>query len=216
MIFKALGEPARVLGACAVLALCSACQETDGGGLDGAYDNGGAGAGRVITADSGAVEIQGSDGLTVTGTTTTGVLTISGGADIAEPFAVANPETVLPGQVVVIDDANARLLRVSDRPYDQRVAGVVAGGGSLSPGLTLNRLRTGSSEQYVALTGLVYVRADATEGAIRAGDLLTTSSTVGHAMRVDNYERAQGAILGKAMEPLSEGTGLVLTLVTLQ
>ncbi len=36
--------------------------------LDGAYDEGGAGAGRVIIADAGAVEINGADGLTVTGT----------------------------------------------------------------------------------------------------------------------------------------------------
>ena len=45
-------------------------QITPGGGggntLDGAYDQGGAGAGRIITADTGAVEIQGTDGLTIT------------------------------------------------------------------------------------------------------------------------------------------------------
>lgn len=35
--------------------------------LDGAYDEGGAGAGRTITADAGAVNIVGNDGLTVTG-----------------------------------------------------------------------------------------------------------------------------------------------------
>lgn len=38
-----------------------------GGTLDQAYDNGGPGNGRIITADSGAVFIQGTDGLQVTG-----------------------------------------------------------------------------------------------------------------------------------------------------
>ena len=36
--------------------------------LDGAYDQGGAGVGRTITADAGAVEIAGTDGFIVTGT----------------------------------------------------------------------------------------------------------------------------------------------------
>jgi hypothetical protein len=36
--------------------------------LDMAYDEGGSGSGRTITADAGAVEIQGTDGLLVTGT----------------------------------------------------------------------------------------------------------------------------------------------------
>ena len=39
-----------------------------GGTLDQSYDFGGAGAGREITADSGAVKISGTDGLLVTGT----------------------------------------------------------------------------------------------------------------------------------------------------
>ena len=37
------------------------------GGLDEAYDQGGAGSGRIITADAGPVEIQGDDGLKVSG-----------------------------------------------------------------------------------------------------------------------------------------------------
>ncbi|MEO0341782.1 MAG: hypothetical protein AAF242_21585, partial [Bacteroidota bacterium] len=40
----------------------------ESGSLDDAYNSGGPGAGRQITADEGAVEINGEDGLTVTGT----------------------------------------------------------------------------------------------------------------------------------------------------
>jgi hypothetical protein len=68
----------------------------------------------------------------------------------------------------------------------------------------------------VALTGRVYCWADASNGPIAPGDLLTTSDTPGHAMKVTDYERAQGAVLGKAMSTLDEGQGLVLVLVTLQ
>ena len=58
--------------------------------------------------------------------------------------------------------------------------------------------------------------ADATDGAIQPGDLVTSSATPGHAMKVADHARAQGAILGKAMTGLKQGRGLVLVLVTLQ
>jgi len=68
----------------------------------------------------------------------------------------------------------------------------------------------------VALSGRVYVQADASKDPIKPGDLLTTANTPGHAMKVTDPARAQGAILGKAMTPLREGRGLVLVLVSLQ
>jgi hypothetical protein len=68
----------------------------------------------------------------------------------------------------------------------------------------------------VALSGRVYVQADVSNGPIKPGDLLTSSTIPGHAMRVSDHARAQGAILGKAMTGLKEGKGMVLVLVTLQ
>jgi hypothetical protein len=70
--------------------------------------------------------------------------------------------------------------------------------------------------QNVALNGRVYVLADASNGAIQPGDLLTTSSTPGHAMKVMDYSQSPGAIIGKAMSTLEAGRGYVLVLVTLQ
>ena len=58
---------------------------------------------------------------------------------------------------------------------------------------------------------------DAGYGEISPGDLLTTSPTPGHAMVVKDYPRAQGAILGKAMQGLGKDQrGQILVLVTLQ
>ena len=69
----------------------------------------------------------------------------------------------------------------------------------------------------VALAGRVYCNVDATEQAVQAGDLLTTSTTPGHAMKATDYDRARGAILGKAMQKLEQGQkGQILVLVTLQ
>ena len=62
----------------------------------------------------------------------------------------------------------------------------------------------------------LWFHADAAYGEIKPGDLLTTSDTPGHAMKVTEHGLAQGAILGKAMSGLKNGRGMVLVLVTLQ
>ena len=47
--------------------------------------------------------------------------------------------------------------------------------------------------------------------------MLTTSERQGHAMAVTDFERAHGAVIGKAMTSLDQGqTGMVLVLVNLQ
>lgn len=53
-------------------------QSNTSGTLDQAYDFGGAGSGRTITADTGAVTIDGTDGLVSTGTIGTGALAPTG------------------------------------------------------------------------------------------------------------------------------------------
>ena len=118
--------------------------------------------------------------------------------------------------MVVIDEENQGHLKVSSQPYDTRVAGVLSGANGINPGIQMHQEGMLEGGRNVALTGRVYVRADASYGAIKPGDLLTTSSTPGHAMKVTDHVRAQGAILGKAMSGLRDGQGMVLVLVTLQ
>lgn len=149
------------------------------------------------------------------GILSTKVLTITGGADIAEPFPMTQAD--LPkGAVVVIDEQRPGHLKLSTEPYDRRVAGIISGAGGVNPGLSLQQQGVLEGGQAVALTGRVHVQADTTNGPIKPGDLLTTSVNPGHAMKVTDHTRAQGAILGKAMTGLTEGKGLVLVLVTLQ
>lgn len=154
-----------------------------------------------------------------TGRIITPVLQITGGADISEQFDIHASEGVepLPGMVVCLDPAHPGELIVSSRAHDRTVAGVVSGAGGVSTGLLMQHLGTAADGVHpVALTGRVYVMADASSGPIDVGDLLTTSDVPGHAMRVSDHTAAQGAILGKAMSPLPLGRGLVLALVTLQ
>lgn len=75
---------------------------------------------------------------------------------------------------------------------------------------------TAEGKHPVALTGRVYFKVDASYGAIEPGDLIKTSDTPGHAMRVSDHGRAVGAILGKATGGLESEKGEVLVLVSLQ
>ena len=164
-----------------------------------------------------AMIVHGDTGnLDVIGRTKTGVLEITGGADLAEPFEISGPETLKLGSLVVIDPKNPGKLMQSTEPYDKRVAGVVSGAGGINPGLTLTQEGVLEGGQNVALSGRVYALATAVYGLIKPGDLLTTSDTPGHAMKATDKERWDGAIIGKAMSRLENGEGLVLVLVNLQ
>ncbi len=135
-------------------------------------------------------------------------------ADCAEDFEVAESVDAEPGSVMVIGDDGR--LSVGSLPYDRKVAGIVAGAGQCRPGVVLGRRPDAVNAMPIALTGRVYCKVDADHGAIEVGDLLTTSSTPGHAMKAVDPLRAFGSVIGKALEPLAAGCGLIAVLVTLQ
>lgn len=148
------------------------------------------------------------------GTTRVKVLEIVG-ADVAERFPAS--EELEPGMVVAIDPDNPGKLCLARGAYNRGVAGVVSGANSFSAGAVLGNLPGHEDAPPIALSGRVYVWCDATEHAIRPTDLLTSSDTPGHAMKVIDHATAQGAVLGKAMSGLAKGEkGLVLVLVNLQ
>ena len=150
------------------------------------------------------------------GRITTEVIEITGGADFSEQFDVSCGSAT-PGSVVSIDPSSPGELCLSSSAYDRRVAGIISGAGGVKPGLLMGQRGTAADGQHpVALTGRVYCKVDASYGAIEPGDLLTTSPTTGHAMKVTDHSKATGAILGKAMTALESGRGLVLVLVSLQ
>jgi hypothetical protein len=136
------------------------------------------------------------------------------GGDCAEEFEVANSETVEAGTVVVIDQDSK--LAPSSVAYDKRVAGVISGAGDLFPGIVLGSHGELSGAKRVALVGRVYCKVDATHDPIGVGDLLTTSPSPGHAMRAAEPLKAFGAVIGKALQPLNSGRGLIPIIVALQ
>ena len=136
------------------------------------------------------------------------------GADCAEDFDVEDCEPSDVGSVVVIGDDEA--LRLCCEDYDKRVAGVLSGAGGCMPGVVLGRDRSRQHRLPVALNGKVFCKVDAGPSPIEVGDLLTTSTTSGHAMKATSRDRAFGAVLGKALRPLEKGKALLPVLVALQ
>lgn len=153
------------------------------------------------------------------GTITTRVLEITGGADLSENFDITPGEAALqPGMIVSINPKNPGGLAPSSFAYDKKVAGIISGAGGVNPGMLMGQPGTKASGKHpVALTGRVYCQVDAdAAGAVEPGDFITTSARPGHGMKVTDHACAAGAIIGKAMTPLSKGQGLVLVLVNLQ
>jgi hypothetical protein len=135
-------------------------------------------------------------------------------ADCAEHFDIGAGVTVEPGTVMVVGEDGA--LIPSQHAYDKRVAGVVSGAGNYKPGIVLDKQESGNTRKPIALLGKVYCKVDSQYGAIEVGDLLTTSSTPGHAMKVVDPLKAFGTVVGKALRPLAEGQGLIPILIALQ
>jgi hypothetical protein len=138
------------------------------------------------------------------------------GEDCAEEFTIQPDVMAEPGTVMAIGDDGK--LAPCEAEYEKRVAGVVAGAGTLRPGIVLGRQHDGDPRRRepIALLGKVFCKVDAGHGPIAIGDLLTTSATVGHAMKAGDAVRAFGAVIGKAMAPLREGRGLIPILIALQ
>jgi len=133
----------------------------------------------------------------------------SGGADYAE--LLPGVEGLQPGDVLVIGP-DGRLTR-STRPYQTSVVGVYSTRPGFLGGAGDDADPTGKIP--LAIMGVVPVKASAENGPIRPGDLLVASATPGHAMRA-GPNPPQGTVIGKALEGLEKGTGVIQMLVVLQ
>ena len=139
-------------------------------------------------------------------------------ADFAEDFGfdVLDSRAADPGTVMVMGEDSGQL-QVSTQPYDRRAAGVVSGARGFAPAIILDHRAAGVDNRCaIALAGKVYCKVDASYSPVEIGDMLTTSATPGHAMTATDQSRAFGSVIGKALEPLSTGSGLIQMLVALQ
>jgi hypothetical protein len=161
----------------------------------------------------GNIHVTGTGNLTAAGT-------IEGGnikakyQDVAE--WVESSQELPAGTLVVLDHTKSNQVIASSQAYDTRVAGVI----SERPGIALGE--GGDNKVLVATTGRVMLTVDASKGPIQIGDLLVTSDIRGVAMKSQAINVAgvqihrPGTLIGKALEPLENGSGKILVLLSLQ
>lgn len=170
-------------------------------------DANGAGGGNFIAAYSKDVEMQFR--VASNGQARSDV----GFATPAEDFAELLPavQGLQAGDVLIIG-ADGKLA-LSTKPYQTSVAGVY----STAPGFLGGQPVESEIEGAIplAMVGVVPVKASVENGSIQPGDLLVTAALPGHAMRA-GANPPQGTVLGKALEPLAAGQGMIRILVILQ
>jgi hypothetical protein len=159
--------------------------------------------------------------------------------DIAEYIYDSNKNTEA-ADVIVADPHNKESVIKSSIPYQSSVVGVV----STKPHLVMGSEliideETGATKPDVyvaklALCGRVPVKVTDENGPVKPGDLLTTSSVPGHAMKwslldvgtatdfedlkriLSENERRRNAIIGKALESHDSGTGQIVVLIAVK
>jgi len=141
---------------------------------------------------------------------------VASGADFAESVAVRGQRSLYqPGDLLEIASGAHRTLTLSQLSYSTRVAGIY----STKPGVLASPHAMDEKmddEVPLAVVGIVPCKVTTENGAIHEGDLLVASSRAGYAMKGTDRRRMLGAVVGKALEPLSKGTGSIQVLVTLQ
>ena len=166
-------------------------------------------------------------------------------SDIAEIFLKPRDELIEPGDVVVLSGQDKHNLHKSEQPYDSRVAGVYstdpgililgpAGGIAFSVNKQDPERDYSDTQVPLALAGRAPIKVTDENGPIEKGDLLTTSSSPGRAMKfkllefdgretaqeladkLNENERRRAGVLAKAMEAWDGESKTILCLITLQ
>ena len=159
--------------------------------------------------------------------------------DVAEYIYDSNGNTE-PGDVLVADPNVNESVLLSDQAYQTSVVGVVSTKPHMVMGMELvmdeetGEMLPDVQATRLALTGRVPCKVTDENGPIQPGDLLTTSATPGHAMKwtpldvnaasdfdemkqiLSENEMRRHAVIGKALEAHSGGTGKIMVLISLQ
>ena len=134
-------------------------------------------------------------------------------------------EDVEIGDLLVMDSRHPNMLKKSRQSFDKNVIGIVSGapavlmaGDQLQVAPEPFKFEKGRKPP-VALSGRVLCKISLENGSIEVGDLLTSSSTPGHAMKADDWDKSFGTIIGKALEPFNskdKKLGTIMVMVTRQ
>jgi len=213
---------------------------------DQSFNGGGADFAELLPAEAGLspgdVLVVGSDGAlqrsnapnatNVAGVYSTRPGFVGGSSDDSgvSPSAQPAPADAQPKPAAIGQDGKSADLAGASAGSGGAIAGSVAANAAGGP---LAKTADGAPDPLaatyratgrlpLAVLGVVPTKVCAENGAINPGDLLTTSSLPGHAMKalpvtVGGMAIYQpGTLIGKALEPMSGETGVIQVLVTLQ
>jgi hypothetical protein len=148
--------------------------------------------------------------------------TQTGGADYAESLPAPSHQSLRPGDVLAVQTGHGFTVGKARGAGSSLIVGVY----STRPAvLAVGSHGIGDSlkgEVPVAMLGVVPTKVSAENGAIRPGDLVTAARTPGYAMKAKalivrgTRIYSSGTILGKALQPLAHGTGVVRVLLMLR
>jgi hypothetical protein len=188
---------------------------------------------RMSIDNSGNVTMNGT--LTVTGdVTANGYLYGNGGKSgyVVDGFVNRSGEKFEQGDVVIMhDNASSEFygqgkliplveVQLARKTGDTRVCGIVdqpEATAAAFGGLDRSKLGNAVVGLMVTLGAYAKCKVDADIMPIAAGDLLTTSSTKGHARKLDHdWHGSFGVVIGKALAPLARGKGIIPVLVSHQ
>jgi hypothetical protein len=181
--------------------------ESSGGEVMRMQSNGNVGIGETAPTEKLVV----SGNVNITGTLYKGTSAYTN-PDIAETMKPVGGINFESGSVVCASgkepDGFDNYVELCKGKYDKRVVGIVSKNATMIIG--------SRGQMPVALMGRVFVKATDENGEIEIGDLLTTSSKEGFAMKCNSMNKCQGSVLGKALQSLEGEQGQILALVTLQ
>jgi hypothetical protein len=202
--------------------------EAPNGGTGGKFTSVG-GTPLMVAGDSTGTLFSAYSSISGVGTPSNKVFGISSGGNVTADGSYTSPaadyadllpavDGLEPGDVLIIGPDG--LLTRSTQTYQSSVAGVYSTapafiGGSPEEGDPTTRVP-------MAMVGVVPVKVSDENGAIVPGDVLTTSSLPGYAMKASQLTVngisffPSGVIIGKALEGLEGGSGVIMVLVTLQ
>lgn len=158
------------------------------GAAGGLYGGGGGGGGAAYGTSGSSTGGAGGAG----GAGRVNITTIKGtGADLAEIYA-SKDKSIGPGDVVCLDSTLRAGVKKCSNPYDKDAFGIV----TTLPSLVMGSVEDDDAEPVmIALAGRVPLKVSVENGNIKAGDLLTPSSTPGYAMKATKA----GQVVGQAM-----------------
>jgi hypothetical protein len=136
------------------------------------------------------------------------------GADCAEEFTLKNSSYCEPGTVMILNDDET--VSPSNTEFDKKVVGVISGAGRYKPAIIMDKQENNKNRVPIAVMGKVLCKVDSSYAKIERGDLLTTSPTLGHAMKAEDPIKTFGSVIGKALATAQEDLSMIPILVSLR